>query len=203
MAAESRAPMTVLRYERRSPVSYDFVEDLITALDRVISPDLEMFREVLILSGMPRKTENLRYMSYNRQVVTEGKKIIVFSAVAVINNRRATRWQLEGVAKKISNLVFNTRWTRNPLDLFLNSLRCSPEMIALLDGTPEDYTILGILQSTELIGSWFLERKLLRIRPVIAVPGLEAAALRRVEAFEARNEIRKTRFKGLPISPAT
>ncbi|MCF8079424.1 MAG: hypothetical protein K9K88_09115 [Desulfobacterales bacterium] len=195
--------MPVLRYERRSPVSYDFVEDLITALDRVITPDVEMFREVLILSGMPHKTENLRYMSYNRQVVTEGKKIIVFSAVAVINNRRATRWQLAGFAKKISNLVFNTRWTRNPLDLFLNSLRGSPEMIALLDGTPEDYTILGILQRTESIGSWFLERKLLRIRPVIAVPGLDAAALRRIEAFEARNEIRKTRFKGLPISPAT
>lgn len=184
-------------------MSYDFVEDLITALGRVITPDVEMFREVLILSGMPRKTENLRYMSYNRQVATEGKKIIVFSAVAVINNRRATRWQLEGFAKKVSNLVFNTRWTRNPLDLFLNSLRCSPEMIALLEGTAEDYTILGILQSTELIGSWFLERKLLRIRPVIAVPGLDAATLRRIEAFESRTEIRKTRFKGLPISPAT
>ena len=104
MAAESGTLMTVLRYERRSPVSYDFVEDLITALDRVISPDVEMFREVLILSGMPRKTENLRYMSYNRQVATEGKKVIVFSAVAVINNRRATRWQLEGFAKKSATL---------------------------------------------------------------------------------------------------
>ncbi len=184
-------------------MSYDFVEDLITALNRAITPDVEMFREVLILSGMPRKTENLRYMSYNRQVATEGKKIIVFSAVAVINNRRAARWQLAGFAKKISNLVFNTRWTRNPLDLFLNSIRCSPEMIALLDSTPADYTLLGILQTTESVGSWFLERKLLHIRPLIAIPGLDGASLPRIESFEARHEIRKAWFKGLPISPAT
>ncbi len=195
--------MTVLRYERVAPVSRDFIEDLIHGLDRIISPDVGMLREVLILSGMPRKTENLRYMSYNRQVETERNCVAIFSAVAVINNRRAEKWQLSGTWKKISQIVFNTRWTRNPLDLFLNNLRCNQEMIALLASSRGDYTLLGIYQETRLRGAGFLERKQLRIRPVVAVPGLDPEGQRKVEAFEARNEIRKMRIKGLPLSPAT
>jgi hypothetical protein len=195
--------MNVLRYERVAPVSHDFIEDLIHGVDRVITPDTEMLREILILSGMPRKTENLRYMSYNRQVETERNRVAIFSAVAVLNNRRAEKWELQGNWKKISQLVFNTRWTRNSLDLFLNSLRCSTEMIALLAGHPNDYTLLGILQESQLSGGGFLERKLVRIRPVVGVPGLDAENLMKVKAFETRNEIRKMRIKGLPISPST
>ena len=91
--------MTVLRYEKVAPVSHDFIEDLIHGLDRVITPDAVMLREVLILSGMPRKTENLRYMSYNRQVETARNRVAIFSAVAVINNRRAQKWQLRATGK--------------------------------------------------------------------------------------------------------
>ncbi|MGD8369040.1 MAG: hypothetical protein PVG78_15485 [Desulfobacterales bacterium] len=195
--------MTVLRYERVAPLSRDFIEDLIHGLDRVITPDVEMLREVLILSGMPRKTENLRYVSYNRQVDTGRNRIAIFSAVAVINNRRAEKWRLTGTWKKLSQLVFNTRWTRNSLDLFLNSLRCNPEMIGLLASSESDYTLLGILQESQSKGRGFLERKLVRIRPVVAIPDIGAAAFPKVEAFEKKNEIRKMRIKGLPISPAT
>ena len=195
--------MTVLRYEKVSPVSRDFIEDIIRGLDRVITPDVGLLREVLILSGMPRKTENLRYMSYNRQVETERNRVAIFSAVAVINNRRAEHWQLSGNWKKLSQLVFNTRWTRNPLDLFLNNLRCSQEMISLLASAASDYTLLGILQESHLHGGGFLERKRLRIRPVIAISGLDTDLLPKVEAFETRNEIKKMRIKGLPLSPST
>ncbi len=195
--------MNVLRYERVAPLSRDFIEDLIHGLDRVITPDVEMLREVLILSGMPRKTENLRYMSYNRHVETERNRIAIFSAVAVINNRRAEKWQLTGTWKRLSQLVFNTRWTRNPLDLFLNNLRCSPDMIGLLTASESNYTLLGILQESQLRGGGFLERKTVRIRPVVAIPDIGASSFPKVEAFEGRNEIRKMRIKGLPLSPAT
>jgi hypothetical protein len=181
----------------------DFVEELIHGLDRVITPDTDMLREILILSGMPRKTENLRYMSYNRQVETERNRVVIFSAVAVINNRRAENWQLTGTWKKLSQFIFNTRWTRNPLDLFLNTLRCNPEMISLLAAARTDFSLLGILQETRLRGGGFLERKWFRVRPVVVIPGLLPADLYQVESFEARNEIRKMRVKGLPISPTT
>jgi hypothetical protein len=195
--------MNVLRYEKVAPVSRDFIEELIRGLDRVITPDTGMLREILILSGMPRQTENLRYMSYNRQVETGRNRVVIFSAVAVINNRRAERWQLSGTRKKLSQFIFNTRWTRNPLDLFLNNLRCNPEMISLMDAAQTDYTLLGILQESRLRGGGFLERKWFRVRPVVVIPGLFPADQYQVESFETRNEIRKVRIKGLPISPTT
>ena len=76
-------------------------------------------------------------------------------------------------------------------------------MIGLLDASQSDFTLLGILQESQLSGGGFLERKRVRIRPVVAVPGLGAENLLKVKAFETRNEIRKMRIKGLPISPSS
>ena len=184
-------------------MSHDFIDDLILSVNRVISPDAALLKEILILSGMPRKTENLRYLSFNRRVMTESARILQFSAVAVINNRWAGNWQLKGYKKKLSRIVFNKRWTRNPLDLFLNNLRCDPEMIRILGSSTRDYTVLGILQVEQALGTGILGRRLNRIRPVIGISGIDAESLQKVIAFEIRNEIRKMALRGLPISPAS
>jgi hypothetical protein len=76
-------------------------------------------------------------------------------------------------------------------------------MIGLLTASKSDYTLLGILQESQSRGGGFLERKMVRIRPVVAIPDIGAAAFAKLEAFEIRNEIRKMRIKGLPISPST
>ena len=83
-------------------MSHDFIEDLRHALNRVVTADISKLKEILIISGMPEETENLRYMSFNRQIITEENRTMEFSAVAVINNRRAVHWRLEGYKKKIS-----------------------------------------------------------------------------------------------------
>ena len=103
----------------------DFIDDLLQALERVIPPDHKGLKEVLIVSGMPEATENLRYLSFNRQMVDEGDRCLEFSAVAVINNRRIPQWRLAGFRMQLSRLIFSAKWTRNPLDLFLNNLRCN------------------------------------------------------------------------------
>ena len=114
--------MTVLRYEKVAPVSHDFIEDLIHGLDRVITPDAVMLREVLILSGMPRKTENLRYMSYNRQVETARNRVAIFSAVAVINNRRAQKWQLRARRDAAPETAACRRTPKTQPDRFQHSM---------------------------------------------------------------------------------
>ncbi len=130
-------------------MNHDFIDDLLDALNRVMTPDVPVLKEILIVCGMPEKTASLRYLSLNRQGWNKENRSFEFSAVAVINNRRATRWRLEGYHKKLSQIVFNNRWTRNSLDLFTNNLRCNPEMVDILSAANGNYTLLGILKMKE------------------------------------------------------
>ena len=180
-------------------MSPNFINDLLDALKRVGTLDTQVLREVLIISGMPEATQNLRYVGYNRQSVQEENRISDFSVVAVINNRRAAHWQLRGYQNKLSRVVFSTKWTRNPLDLFLNNLRCDAGMMTLLRACQSSYTLLGILQTQKMLGGGFFKQRLEFIQPVVAVPGLDAQGLASVANFEAANEIRKTRVMGLPF----
>lgn len=180
-------------------MSHDFIGDLLNALTRVLSPDAARLKEVLILSGMPEEAENLRYLGFNRQVVNQDGRRLEFSAVAVVNNRRIAHWRLSGVAQTLSQMVFHPRWTRNPLNLFLNSLRCDPPMMDLLASAGGDYTLIGILTVTETTGRGLFKRHHRSVRPVVAVTDIPAAELETVVAFENRNEVRQVKVRGLPV----
>lgn len=173
-------------------MSADFINDLLEAVQRVFSPDATAFREILIISGMPEETQNLRYLSYNRQVVEESAARTAFSAVALINNRRATHWVLRGYFKKMSQIVFSSRWTRNELDLFINALRCSPDILTLIAAAGAPYTLLGLLEIEEHGSAGIFKRWTRRIRPVLAVPGIDEEGLKTIAAFEQVNEVRRS-----------
>jgi len=170
----------------------DFIDDLLSTLNRVLTPDTALLKEILIVCGMPEKTQNLRYLNFNHQVVAEENRTLEYSAVAVINNRRAAKWWLEGYRYKLSQMVFRPMWARNPLDLFLSNLRCNPEMMALLEASEGNYTLMGILKVEDMRGTGHLKGRLHRIRPVIGIPGVNDDDLEKVIAFENVNEIRKT-----------
>lgn len=184
-------------------MGHDIIGDLLDALTRVANLDSALIKDVLIVSGLPTKTKNLHYLSFNHQVIDGDDSVMEFSAVAVINNRRAKKFRLEGYQRKLSQIVFSTRWTRNPLDFFLSNLRCHPAMMDLLASTSADFTLMGILQVDAIKGAGLFKRKKRRIRPVIAIPGIDSDALKTVVAFETDNEIRKTRIKGLSLSRKT
>ncbi|GAB6909690.1 hypothetical protein DESC_200011 [Desulfosarcina cetonica] len=168
----------------------DFIDDLIHCVRRVVVPNTALLRDVLVIGGMPAPTQNLQYLSYNRHTTVDREHTYDFSAVAVINNRRVTHWQLRGYAEKISRWVFSTRWTRNPLDLFLNNLRCDRTVMGVLAGAESDFSLLGILTSTQLHGGGIIQRPAQYIRPVLAVPGIDERGLRILQAFEAANRIK-------------
>ena len=137
----------------------NYIDALIHSVARVVEPNVPLLKDVLVIGGMPDKTQNLQYLSYNRDTTLARGLSCEFSAVAVINNRRASEWQLTGYPKKISRWVFSTRWARNPLDLFLNNLRCSPSVIPVLTGATSNYTLLGILTETDLHGTGLTNRR--------------------------------------------
>jgi len=181
-------------------MGHDFICDLLDALNRVVNLDSTLIKDVLIISGLPAKTENLHYLSFNHQVIDRQDSVMEFSAVAVINNRRAEKFRLEGYQKKLSQIVFSTRWTRNPLDLFLNNLRGHPAMMDLLASASANFTLMGILQVDEIEGAGLFKRSVRRVRPIIAIPGIDSDELETVVAFETGNEIRKTNIRGLSLS---
>ena len=175
----------------------DYIDDLVHAIERVVTPDAASLREILFVAGMPERTQNIRYLGYNRQIITEEFRTLEFSAVAVINNRRIDRWRLTGRKKSLSQFIFSARWTRNPLDLFLNNLRCHPEMMDILAAADMDYTLLGILQLDQLHGTDVLTHNYRYIRPVVGIPNLQDDAIKTVREFEAGNEMRESRITGL------
>lgn len=172
---------------------HDFIDDLLETLNRVIQPDSDRLRDLLIFNGMPEETQNIRYLSYNRQSVYEGGQSLAFSVAAVINNRRMARWRLTGYREKLGQLVFNPRWTRSPLDLFLIRLRCYPAVADILDTAAARYTLVGILQIEDQRPGGLRFRKRYRLRPVVGVPGIDDAAQATIEAFEKANEIQRKR----------
>ncbi|MCU0615196.1 MAG: hypothetical protein MUD09_08990 [Desulfobacterales bacterium] len=180
-------------------MSNNFINDLISALNRTVTPDIALLKDILIVGGMPEKTENLRYLSFNRSVHSMENQTIEFSAVAVLNNRRIEHWKLEGYHKKLSQMVFSTRWTRNPLDLFLNNLRCDPELMDIIGSANAHYSLLGILQIDELEKTGFLKRKVRSVRPVVAIPGLKDDDLKKIIDFENNNEIVKSKVRGFLV----
>ena len=175
----------------------NYIDDLIHSVARVVKPNVPLLKDVLVIGGMPDKTQNLQYLSYNRDTTLARGLSCEFSAVAVINNRRVSEWQLSGYPKKISRWVFSARWARNPLDLFLNNLRCNPSVISVLAGATSNYTLLGILTETDLQGSGLTNRRAQYICPVVAVPGIEVNALQTIQAFESANQIKKSGIIGL------
>lgn len=175
----------------------NYIDDLIHSIARVVKPNVPLLKDVLVIGGMPDKTQNLQYLSYNRDTTLARGLSCEFSAVAVINNRRASEWQLSGYPKKISRWVFSARWARNPLDLLLNNLRCNPSVISALAGATSNYTLLGILTETDLQGSGLTNRRAQYICPVVAVPGIEVNALQTIQAFESANQIKKSGIVGL------
>jgi hypothetical protein len=175
----------------------NYIDDLIHSVSRVVKPNVPLLKDVLVIGGMPDKTQNLQYLSYNRDTTLAKGLSCEFSAVAVINNRRASEWQLSGYQKQVSRWVFSSRWARNPLDLFLNNLRCNPSVISVLAGAASHFTLLGILTETDLQGSGPTNRRAQYICPIVAVPGLGVNALQTIQAFESANQIMKSGIIGL------
>ncbi len=163
---------------------HDFIDDLLEALNRIIQPDRDQLRDLLIFNGMPEDTQNLRYLSYNQQEVVESENVRRFSIAAVINNRRVAHWRLAGYQEKISQIVFNPRWTRSPLDIFLIRLRCQAAVMDLLENAAARYTLFGILQIQERQSGGWRRRKRNRVHPVVALPGASADKLATIKAFE-------------------
>ena len=173
------------------------IEQLLDDLNRVIDPDRDIFRQAIAESGLPDRSQKMKYLPFNRQVVTEPDRTTQFSLMAVFNNRMAAHYKLTGVRKTLSQRIFAL--SRNHMDIFINKMRCDGQIISLMDAADGDYSLFGMLQVDKVDRSRFINKRYRLIRPVILIPepGPEGTSI--VQEFEKQNEVRKQKRFALPF----
>lgn len=173
------------------------IDEVVAGLRRVVEPDHKLFEDVILHSGVPSKTQSLKYMRYNRQVVTQSDRTISLSVVALVNNRMARKFRLQGLKRRLSQKIFSL--SGSLMDRFINNLRCDDELTRLMASASGDFTAIGVLHVEEMDRAHLFKRKIHRIHPVIVIPGIDLQDLERVVEFERRNEVKKVRMRGLPL----
>ena len=71
--------------------------------------------------------------------------------------------------------------------------------MAVLSDAAVNYTLLGILTTTEFDGAGLTQKRSQYICPVVAVPGLDSQKLAVIQAFETANQIKKTGMIGVQL----
>jgi hypothetical protein len=77
------------------------------------------------------------------------------------------------------------------MDLFINALRCSPDVLAVIASSPTAYSLLGILEIEDRGSPGVFKRWSRRIRPILAVPRLNDIGQQQIAEFEHVSEIRR------------
>ncbi len=177
--------------------TWKMIDELLVSLKRVVEPDIDLFKTVIKETGLPRDTQEMKYLQYNQQAVSQTDRTVLLSLVAMINNQTADRFQLRGVRKRLSRKLFS--FSKNLMDVFVNKIRCDEIIMGLMAGAKDGFSFVGMLQIDEIDRSKFLKKKLRRIRPVVLIPGVDSDQLKLIKTFESQNEVRKQKRFGLPL----
>ncbi len=177
--------------------TWKMIDELLVSLKRVVEPDIDLFKTVIKETGLPRDTQEMKYLQYNQQAVSQTDRTVLLSLVAMINNQTADRFQLRGVRKRLSQKLFSL--SKNLMDVFVNKIRCDEIIMGLMAGAKDGFSFVGMLQIDEIDRSKFLKKKLRRIRPVVLIPGVDSDQLKLIKTFESQNEVRKQKRFGLPL----
>ena len=171
----------------------DFIDDLLQAVHRVFPSDVTSLKEILIISGMPEETQNLRYLSYNRQAVE--KDAVKNSLFGRGLDKQPPRSALvaKGLFQNNESACLSARVGPATNSIYLSMPYAAPPISLHCSGAANAaYTLLGILEIEDRGSAGIFKRWTRRIRPVLAVPGLDEAALKMIAAFEHANEIRRS-----------
>jgi hypothetical protein len=96
-------------------------ERLIRSIERILPPDMALFREAVMRAGAPEATQSLRYLPFNRQIHADGDVTTTLSLVVLFNNLRMERFFLGGFRERLSRLVF--KFSFNTMDRFVRAVR--------------------------------------------------------------------------------
>jgi hypothetical protein len=172
-------------------------ERLIRSIERIVPPDMALFREAVMRAGAPEATQSLRYLPFNRQVHADGDVTTTLSLVVLFNNLRMERFFLGGFRERLSRLVF--KFSFNTMDRFVRAVRLDRRLLNIMATSDGEFSIMGIVQRDDIQRKRFIKRRCRYVYPLLLIPVTDAASQSYLMDFEKRQTIGKIKIPLLPL----
>jgi hypothetical protein len=172
-------------------------ERLIRGIERILPPDMALFREAVMRVGAPEATQSLRYLPFNRQIHADGNVTTTLSLVVLFNNMRMERFFLGGFRERLSRLVF--KFSFNTMDRFVRAVRLDRRLLDIMATSDGEFSIMGIVQRDDIQRKRFFKRRCRYVYPLLLIPVTDAASQSYLMDFEKRQTIGKIKIPLLPL----
>jgi hypothetical protein len=172
-------------------------ERLIRGIERILPPDMALFREAVMRVGAPEATQSLRYLPFNRQIHADGDVTTTLSLVVLFNNLRMERFFLGGFRERLSRLVF--KFSFNTMDRFVRAVRLDRRLLNIMATSDGEFSIMGIVQRDDIQRKRFIKRRCRYVYPLLLIPVTDAASQSYLMDFEKRQTIGKIKIPLLPL----
>lgn len=172
-------------------------ERLIRSIERILPPDMALFREAVMRAGAPEATQSLRYLPFNRQIHADGNVTTTLSLVVLFNNLRMERFFLGGFRERLSRLVF--KFSFNTMDRFVRAVRLDRRLLNIMATSDGEFSIMGIVQRDDIQRKRFFKRRCRYVYPLLLIPVTDAASQSYLMDFEKRQTIGKIKIPLLPL----
>jgi hypothetical protein len=172
-------------------------ERLIRGIERILPPDMALFREAVMRVGAPEATQSLRYLPFNRQIHADGNVTTTLSLVVLFNNLRMERFFLGGFRERLSRLVF--KFSFNTMDRFVRAVRLDRRLLDIMATSDGEFSIMGIVQRDDIQRKRFFKRRCRYVYPLLLIPVTDAASQSYLMDFEKRQTIGKIKIPLLPL----
>lgn len=172
-------------------------ERLIRSIERILPPDMALFREAVMRAGAPEATQSLRYLPFNRQIHADGNVTTTLSLVVLFNNLRMERFFLGGFRERLSRLVF--KFSFNTMDRFVRAVRLDRRLLSIMATSDGEFSIMGIVQRDDIQRKRFFKRRCRYVYPLLLIPVTDAARQSYLMDFEKRQTIGKIKIPLLPL----
>jgi hypothetical protein len=172
-------------------------ERLIRSIERIVPPDMALFREAVMRAGAPEATQSLRYLPFNRQIHADGDVTTTLSLVVLFNNLRMERFFLGGFRERLSRLVF--KFSFNTMDRFVRAVRLDRRLLNIMATSDGEFSIMGIVQRDDIQRKRFFKRRCRYVYPLLLIPVTDAASQSYLMDFEKRQTIGKIKIPLLPL----
>jgi hypothetical protein len=172
-------------------------ERLIRGIERILPPDMALFREAVMRVGAPEATQSLRYLPFNRQIHADGNVTTTLSLVVLFNNLRMERFFLGGFRERLSRLVF--KFSFNTMDRFVRAVRLDRRLLDIMATSDGEFSIMGIVQRDDIQRKRFFKRRCRYVHPLLLIPVTDAASQSYLMDFEKRQTIGKIKIPLLPL----
>ena len=172
-------------------------ERLIRGIERILPPDMALFREAVMRVGAPEATQSLRYLPFNRQIHADWNVTTTLSLVVLFNNMRMERFFLGGFRERLSRLVF--KFSFNTMDRFVRAVRLDRRLLDIMATSDGEFSIMGIVQRDDIQRKRFFKRRCRYVYPLLLIPVTDAASQSYLMDFEKRQTIGKIKIPLLPL----